>query len=384
MTRAFATAFLALAAILKLNAIFVMGDVENVPVDRVIRNLTARAAAQPADPKLLATLARVNAMAYALKLDQLGVEKRTGEPVAGFMQPNAPAERVVGAGDAAKQRIAEQHLAAALKYYRTAMELAPDDVLVRLGYAWCLDQAGRTSDAIAEYRRVIGRAWEEEKNLDRVGPGSEPVTAEAIDYLLKLLDPERDAAEAQALRARREHLARLPRMVTPLVIPLRDGLVIDDLTPPAECVRFDADGSGVAREWTWISPDAGWLVWDPAGQGRITSGLQLFGNVTFWLFWSTGYDSLCALDDDGDGQLSGKELAGLAIWRDLNRNGISEPGEVEPLSRVGVSTLSCSYQGVRGSSQLAAFSPRGVTFRDGSTRPSYDVWLHPREHRLTE
>jgi len=27
-------------------------------------------------------------------------------------------------------------------------------------------------------------------------------------------------------------------------------------------VRFDADGSALDREWSWITPDAGWLVYD--------------------------------------------------------------------------------------------------------------------------
>jgi hypothetical protein len=33
--------------------------------------------------------------------------------------------------------------------------------------------------------------------------------------------------------------------------------------------------------------DGGWLVYEPKGKGEVTSGLQLFGGVTFWLFWGT-------------------------------------------------------------------------------------------------
>jgi hypothetical protein len=34
-------------------------------------------------------------------------------------------------------------------------------------------------------------------------------------------------------------------------------------------IRFDADGSALDGEWTWISPDAAWLVYDHHGTGRI-------------------------------------------------------------------------------------------------------------------
>jgi len=321
-------------------------------------------------------------MAYALKSNQIGVDALTQEPSFGNPPRNVP-EKVIKSDDQAQERIARQHLDQAIELYETALTLAPDDVLVRLGYGWSLERRERKSDAIAQYRRVIDQAWERDKDLNAIGPFGEPVTAETIDYLVELLDPEKDAGEIEALGKRRQRFDRLPRLITPIAIPLRDGLVAGDLVDPAVSVHFDADGSGLARDWTWISRDVGWLVWDPTGRGSISSGRQLFGNVTFWLFWPTGYEALRALDDDGDGELRGKELAGLAVWRDFNQNGLSEAGEVEPLSSLGIVALSCSYRRA-ASRELAAFSPRGVTFQDGATRPSYDLVLRHDEHRLTQ
>jgi hypothetical protein len=40
----------------------------------------------------------------------------------------------------------------------------------------------------------------------------------------------------------------------------------------------------------------------------LTSALQLFGNVTFWMFWSNGFEAMRALDDNQDGTLAGGEL----------------------------------------------------------------------------
>ena len=130
---------------------------------------------------------------------------------------------------------------------------------------------------------------------------------------------------------------RLPRWVTPLVVPLDDDVALRDLIDPQARVLFDADGSGIPRPWSWIRPKAAWLVFDRNGQGRITSALQWFGSVTFWLFWHNGYEALRSLDDNGDGAVSGRELQGLAIWRDENANGVSEPGEVRPATSWGSS-----------------------------------------------
>jgi hypothetical protein len=147
-------------------------------------------------------------------------------------------------------------------------------------------------------------------------------------------------------------------------------------------VRFDADGSGSQRQWSWIAPDAGWLVYDARGNGAITSALQLFGSVTFWLFWGNGYEALGALDDNADGELTGTELQHLGIWHDRNRNGLSEAGEVRPLAEHGIIALSCRFAEGDGS-RFAAFSESGARLSDGRTRPTYDVILRSTTPALT-
>src|SRR4029077_2545014 len=85
------------------------------------------------------------------------------------------------------------------------------------------------------------------------------------------------------------------------------------------------------------------------------------------------YQALWALDDNGDGVLSGSELRGLAVWNDRNCDGVSDPGEVVPIELLGITAISCGSQidsrGMRWNSQ-------GVTFTDGHSRPTYD-WLVP-------
>jgi hypothetical protein len=78
------------------------------------------------------------------------------------------------------------------------------------------------------------------------------------------------------------------RPITPIAIPLAEGLTALDILDPDASVPFDLDGSALPQRWTWIRPTAAWLVFDQHSTGSITSGLQLFGSVTFWLFWQNG------------------------------------------------------------------------------------------------
>src|SRR5262249_37761368 len=183
--------------------------------------------------------------------------------------------------------------------YKEVVKLAPANLPARLGYAWCLEQSGAREQAVKEYRQLIEDAWAKEKDLKTAPLGWHSVTAEAAGYLTPLLDADKDKDEIATLQERTKKMKVVPRPITPVAVPLRDGLAARDLEDPAAAVAFDADGSGLKKKWTWITRDAGWLVYDPQGDGKVTSGLQLFGGVTFWCFWEDGYQALAALDDDG-------------------------------------------------------------------------------------
>lgn len=252
-----------------------------------------------------------------------------------------------------------------------------NNLVARLGLAWCLQQIGERAKAMEQYRAIIRDAWPRE----RAGDYNKLVVTirrEAIGYLRPMLDPAADKEELERLAAVAAEEQRLPRAVTPIVVPLRNGMAADDLIDRAHTVAFDADGSALERRWTWIGKDAGWLVFDRHGTGRVTSARQLFGSVTFWMFWNNGYEPLRVLDDDQDGALRGKELAGLAIWQDGNANGVSEPGEMRPLAEWNIVALSWAPLIEDDESDVyIASSPAGVTFTDGTARPTYDVLLWP-------
>jgi hypothetical protein len=380
-----AIAYVLVAAVVaqrEVRGLFITPETQQVPVARLVANLEKRLAAEPGSAELHIRLARLHGMAYALKTEEV--------PVGGFRpedkdrpylgpEPNLIPYRARPPSSLESAKRAEEHLAAATNHYRKALEIAPENLLARLGYAWTLDQGSKKQEAISEYRRVIDQAWPKEQQSTSADLGERFYTEEAAAYLIRLLDPETDADEIARLRQQREKLRTLPRPITPIAIPLADAT--SDVADLTARVRFDADGSGLRRPWTWISRDAGWLVYDAAGAGAITSALQWFGNVTFWLFWHDGYDALAALDDDGDGELTGRELDRLAIWRDGNQNGRSERGEVRTLAAHGIIAVSC--RAIRGDRvRFAAISPAGVRFKDGRTRPTYDVILYPSEHSM--
>ncbi len=357
----------------------VLYDVYNVPLDRLVANLEAAIAKDPKSADLRVNLARVHVMAFALKTSTIPVVRgmESKGPATRWLRENEQLE-VAPTTDPAARKEAADHLAKAIQLYQEGIALAPDNAIARLGLAWAYQQSKDVPKAVAAYRAAIDIAWPQERDRTAI-MGWLSVTEEASRYLVPLLDPARDKEEIAKLRGYSERLEKMARAITPIVIPLGARHSVEDLVDRSAVVAFDADGSGLWRSWTWITPDAGWLVFDPHQRRQIQSGLQLFGSVTFWLFWDNGYEAMRSLDDDGDGRLHGIELAGLAVWRDANGNGISEPGEVTPLAAWDIVELSCEAVGPGPDPKLVtAFSPAGVRFADGTTRPTYDVVLERR------
>lgn len=133
-----------------------------------------------------------------------------------------------------------------------------------------------------------------------------------------------------------------------------------DVLKKASLVRFPLDLSNSDRWYAWYgSKEAPLLVYDPSHKGEITSAQQLFGNWTFGgqrsalaissealsdasvepKPWRDGYQALETLDHNRDGEISGAELAPLALWFDENRDGVSQQGEVTPVRDNGVKGL---------------------------------------------
>jgi len=354
-----------------LSAIPLVVEAENVPVDRVAANLERMIADKPQDVPLRLNLARAHALAFAQKLDAIPVAKRGGLPYFGH-EFGYRMFQVLPPKDQAATAAAQAQLKAAIAAYRELLKLEPNHSVGNLGLGWCLSLAGDREGAKAALRKTIATEWPIEKDRQSTW-GS--MVLEAWAHLRPLLDPVADAAELRTMAEHQAVISKQGRMVTPIAVPLRARLDAYDMTDDNAAVLFDADGSGIPKRWTWITDDAAWLVFDRHDTRKVTSALQWFGSVTFWLFWDNGYDALRALDDDGDGQIRGAELNGFALWHDRDRDGVSDKGEVRPVASHGIVALSTRYEYDPHHPDEIAWSRHGVTFATGEVRPTYDLIL---------
>ncbi|QSQ19084.1 hypothetical protein JY651_27455 [Pyxidicoccus parkwayensis] len=104
------------------------------------------------------------------------------------------------------------------------------------------------------------------------------------------------------------------------------------------------------NEWTqaWDSKTGGdgILAWDVDGDGKITSGKEIFGHVDLdgTNRFSNGYEKLAKyFDKDGNGRVEGSELQGLKIWEDRNGDGVTDKGELVDLGSRGIQRLSTRF-----------------------------------------
>lgn len=362
----------ALVAGAVLSAIPLIEEAENVPVDRVVANLERMIAEKPQDTALRLNLARTHAIAFAQKLSTLPMTKRSGLPVFPYDLGGFRQFQVKSSTDRAALAAAEIHLKAAIAAYRELVKLDPNHSIGNLGLGWCLSLAGDREGAKAALRKTIALEWPKEKDRESTW-GS--MVLEAWMHLQPLLNPVDDAAELRTMAEQQAVIRKQGRIVTPIAVPLRASLDAFDIADANAAVLFDADGSGIPKRWTWITDDAAWLVFDRKDKRQITSALQWFGSVTFWLFWNNGYEPLRALDDNGDGELRGVELNGLALWHDRNRDGVSDRGEVRPVADHDIVALSTRYEHDAAHPDEIAWSREGVTFNSGEVRPTYDLVL---------
>ena len=392
------TLTLALTALVQMNAQAEFASGEPAPVQRLITNVGALMKDKPNDAETVYTLGRLHSLAFAQGNQNIYIYPAGGAINHGKL----PLLAHYGAGgvtpdDTLNKRKAQAmlHLQDSLTLYLRAVKLAPKNGLYWFSYGWMTQQGaafaadvnapflpkpGKTTkavwkaEALAAFRRAYAIAQAQDLKRTHILMGGDTVVSEEAGQSILDSFKGRSLTKAESMeKAQIEaHLAqmnKLPRAITPLIFPIEGPQSLASLTETQTRVTFDLMGDQSQRVWPWVTPQTGILVWDSERAGRIASGRQLFGSVTWWIFWKNGFDPLAALDNNRDGWLTGAELDGIAVWQDKNSNGISDPGEVTPVQRFGIKRIAVHAESLR---EGALCQPQGIVMRDNSTRPLYD------------
>lgn len=167
---------------------------------------------------------------------------------------------------------------------------------------------------------------------------------------------------------------------SPLVLDLNgDGINTVGIDSGA---LFDFDGDGMATSTGWVAPSDGLLVLDRNHNGLIDNGGELFGNnVTEGTSVASpnGFAALAQLDSNHDGKISSadEKWDSLQIWRDVNGDGYTNPGELITLADAGVAEIGLSYTEYMGlddfGNQLLQHGSYKTT--GGDTHAVKDVWF---------
>ena len=169
--------------------------------------------------------------------------------------------------------------------------------------------------------------------------------------------------------------------ISPLVLDL-DGNGVTTRGIGQGTIQFDHDGNGFAERTGWVGGGDALLVRDRDGDGRITSGNELFGNRTRLrdgTLASNGFEALRGLDGNGDGRIDRRDAvwSELRLWLDADADAETDPGELFSLDQRGVESLSLAY------TESAWSDPQGNRHRqlgtyrtlDGRVLAVHDVWF---------
>ena len=140
--------------------------------------------------------------------------------------------------------------------------------------------------------------------------------------------------------------------------------------------KFKLRPEGEEFYWPEGSKQWAFIVHDKNKNGKIDDGGELFGADDKF---KNGFEALATLDSNGDGAIDAKdkEFANLSLWFDLNADGVTDRGEIKPLSEKGLTSISLKFdrslivpRGKRGE-----FREHGSAKAGSKTYDVIDVWL---------
>lgn len=363
----------------------------NIPIDRLIKTSQAKHKANPNDAVPVYHLGRLHSLLFSSASNVTDVYY--DDDKGSFHFPPYHTVRVKRNGNKPLTPAEIKNLTMSLDYYSQAAKLDPNQKLYQFGYAWMLMEAspyvaqlnwrkgpsdkssnGYLRAALGEFRAVYSGS--KVKDLGRggfmLGVPDLMLSRESGQIIIDLASRptigQLSRAEKEDIEKTIKTIQAMPQSVTPIIFPV-DGSVFDRLINPKATTSFDLTGLKDGRTYPWVTESAGILVWDPQKSGKITSGRQLFGNATFWMFFENGYAALASLDNDQNGWLEGSELRGIAVWVDRNENAISDPGEVKGVETHGITRINTVVGDTFAGMPVQL---NGIHTKSGDIIPTYD------------
>ena len=156
-----------------------------------------------------------------------------------------------------------------------------------------------------------------------------------------------------------------------------------DLTDPKHGIKWDFFGNShpVQIAWTAKGSTNGWLALPV--NGKVTSSLQLFGNITAQPASTdrNGFLALAQYDANHDDVIDKTDpiWPQLRIWIDTNHDGVSQAEELHTLDQIGIRKIDLKYREDRYTDQYGnKFRYKGHLGHDPNDsvdRIVYDVFL---------
>ncbi|MDD6925160.1 MAG: DUF2974 domain-containing protein, partial [Campylobacteraceae bacterium] len=184
------------------------------------------------------------------------------------------------------------------------------------------------------------------------------MAASIFDWAYTLSKGHRIAELIEALNMSKEQLEKFAKNsgidnisiyqpYDPIALDLNANGKIDTLTLE-NGVFFDHNGDEIAFKSSWINSSDGILARDIDGDGKITSGAELFGNFTRLKngeLAKNGAEALKDLDDNNDGIIYSNDKAfnEILIWQDFNSNAKAESGELKSPSEHGIKSINLEF-----------------------------------------
>ena len=109
---------------------------------------------------------------------------------------------------------------------------------------------------------------------------------------------------------------------------------------------FDINGDGKQDKVAWTAEqkefDDAFLAIDKNGDGQINNIKEMFSDTDGY---ENGLKQLEEYDENGDGVIDADDAiySKLRLWADMNKNGVTDSGELKSLAEMGVTEISLSY-----------------------------------------